>query len=93
MLSLLSEKDISVNTRKDLYSAILDMIGDKPILGYGTGFDNVRQMLHNVYNIKQPHAHNIYFEVWLENGIFGMLLLAAIFIVFAILAIVFSNSL
>ena len=40
-------KDISVNTRKDLYTAIGDMIADKPIFGYGTGFDNVRQMLEN----------------------------------------------
>ena len=84
MLSLLSEKDISVNTRKDLYSAILDMIRDKPILGYGTGFDNVRQMLHNTYGIKQPHAHNIFLEAWVEHGIIGPILLAAILIVFVI---------
>ncbi len=41
-------------------------------------------MLHNVYNVKQPHAHNIFLEAWVENGIFGVILLAAIFIVFAI---------
>ncbi len=84
MLSLLNDKDISVNTRKDLYAAVFDMIGDKPILGYGTGFDNVRQMLHNTYNIKQPHAHNIFLEAWVEHGIVGPILLAAVLIVFMI---------
>lgn len=84
LLTLLSGKDISVNTRWDIWSAVADMIKDKPFFGYGTGFQNVRSMLHGVYNIKQPHAHNIFLETWLENGIIGVLLLAAIFIVFLI---------
>lgn len=84
ILSLLNDKDISVNTRKGLYSAIFEMIEDKPIFGYGTGFDNVRQMLHNTYNIKQPHAHNIFLEAWVEHGIIGPVLLAGILVVFLI---------
>ncbi len=84
LFTLLSGKDISVNTRKAIWDGIFDMIGDKPILGYGTGFDNVRQMLHNVYNVKQPHAHNIFLEAWVENGILGVLLLIAVFLVFFI---------
>lgn len=81
ILSLLNDKDISVNTRKGLYSAIFEMIEDKPIFGYGTGFDNVRQMLHNTYNIKQPHAHNIFLEAWVEHGIIGPILLVGILVV------------
>ncbi len=84
LLTLISGKDISVNTRKLIWDAIFDMIKEKPVLGYGTGFDNIRQMLHNVYNIKQPHAHNIFLEAWVENGIFGAILLAFIFVVFVI---------
>lgn len=84
LFTLLSGNDVSVNTRKTLWSGIFDMIVDKPILGYGTGFDNVRQILHNVYNVKQPHAHNIFLEAWAENGIIGVILLAAVFIVFFI---------
>lgn len=84
IFTLLSGNDISVNTRKNIWDAVFDMIKQKPVFGYGTGFDNVRQMLHNVYNIKQPHAHNIFLEVWLENGIFGVILLAAVFVVFFI---------
>ncbi len=84
LLTLLSSKDISVNTRKVLWESVFDMIKNKPVLGYGTGFDNVRQMLHNVYGVKQPHAHNIFLEAWVEHGIIGPILLAAIFVVFFI---------
>ena len=83
LLTLLSNKDVSVNTRKDLWAGIFDMIKNKPIMGYGTGFDNVRQMLHNTYGVKQPHAHNIFLEAWVEHGILGPILLIAIFAVFA----------
>ena len=84
LLTLLSNKDISVNTRKVLYDAVFDMIKNKPVLGYGTGFDNVRQMLHNVYEVKQPHAHNIFLEAWVEHGVVGPVLLVAIFVIFFI---------
>ena len=84
LLTLLSGKDISVNTRWDIWGAAADMIKERPFFGYGTGFDNVRSMLHGVYGIKQPHAHNIFLEIWLENGIIGVILLAAIFFVFFI---------
>ncbi len=86
IFTLLSGDDISVNTRKALWSGIFDMIKNKPVFGYGTGFDNVRQMLHNVYYVNQPHAHNIFLEAWVENGILGVILLAAVFILFAIKA-------
>lgn len=84
ILTLISGKDISVNTRKLVWDAAFDMIKKKPIFGYGTGFDNVRDMFHNVYNVNQPHAHNIFLEAWIETGVFGALLLAAIFIVFSV---------
>ncbi len=82
LFTLLSGNDVSVNTRVALYDSIFDMIKNKPIFGYGTGFDNVRQMLHNVYGVKQPHAHNILLEAWVENGIFGVFLFVAILVVF-----------
>ena len=81
LLTLLSGKDISVNTRIDILGSVFDIIHKKPIFGYGTGFDNTRQLLHEVYNIRQPHAHNIFLEIWVENGIFGVILLAAVFII------------
>lgn len=84
MLTLLSGNDVSVNTRKDIWAAIAESIAKKPVLGYGTGFNNIREILHNQYNIMQPHAHNILLEVWAENGIIGAAFFAAIFIIFFI---------
>lgn len=84
MLTLISGKDLSVNTRMSVWSAALDMLKQKPVFGYGTGFDNIRQVLHGTYGVMQPHAHNIFLEAWLENGILGVLALAAIFVVFFI---------
>lgn len=83
-LTLFNGKDISVNTRTVLWESIFDIISKKPIFGYGTGVDNTRQMLHNIYNIKQPHAHNIFLESWVEHGIIGVILFTAILVVFTI---------
>lgn len=84
LLTLISGKDISVNTRKQVWDAAFAMLKEKPLFGYGTGFDNIRRVMHEVYNVHQPHAHNIFLETWLENGVIGAVLLAAIFIVFYI---------
>lgn len=84
LFSLLSGNDVSVNTRKLIWDAIFEMIRKKPIFGYGTGFDSVREPLHNVYGIEQPHAHNVLLEIWMENGIIGVALFAAIFVVFLV---------
>ena len=84
IFSLLNDKDISVNTRTEIWKAVLQMFKKHPIFGYGTGFNNVRQLLHNDYGIKQPHAHNIFFEIQLENGILGTLLFIAVLVIFAL---------
>lgn len=84
ILTLLNGTDISVNTRKDIWKAIIESIIRKPVLGYGTGFNNIRTILHEQYGIMQPHAHNILLEVWAENGMIGAAFFAAIFIVFFI---------
>ena len=84
LLTLLSSKDISVNTRTQIWQAAFEIGKKHPVFGYGTGFDNVRQLLHNDYKIMQPHAHNIFLEIWLENGIFGVILFAAVLLIFAL---------
>ncbi len=83
LLTLGSTDDFSVNTRKQIYDAVFEKIPEKFIAGYGTGFDSVREILHNEYNIRQPHAHNILLEIQMENGIIGVVLFLAICLVFA----------
>jgi len=84
ILSLLNDKDISVNTRTEIWKAVWQIFKEHPIFGYGTGFNNVRQLLHNNFGIKQPHAHNIFFEIQLENGIPGTILFVALLFIFAL---------
>ena len=48
LLTLISGKDISVNTRKQVWDAAFVMLKEKPIFGYGTGFDNIRRVMHEV---------------------------------------------
>lgn len=78
LLTLINADDKSVNLRKSIYTAILEKIPDRFVFGYGTGFDSVRNILHNEYNIKQPHAHNILLQIQMENGIIGTILFLAI---------------
>ncbi len=85
LLSLFSNNDISINTRSKIFDACLDMIKQKWLFGYGTGVNNIREMLHSVYGIKQPHAHNIFLEIILENGVIGLLFFIAILVVFAVM--------
>lgn len=85
LLTLFSGNDISVNTRSKIWSACFEMLDGHWIFGYGTGVNNIREQLHNTYNINQPHAHNIFIQSTLENGLIGSSLLLASFIVFGIM--------
>lgn len=81
--SLLNSNDVSVNTRMNLYTEIFDIIKASPVFGHGTGVDNTRQLLHAA-GINQPHAHNIFLETWVETGVIGVIILCAVFAIFAV---------
>ena len=84
-LSLIDNKDISVNTRSEIFKAVLISSKKHPVFGMGTGFNTVRSILRNDFNIQyQSHAHNIILEILAENGIIGVLLFAALLVVFMI---------
>ncbi len=82
LLTLGSNTDYSINTRKLIWTAVFEKIPDKFLFGYGTGFDSVRSILHNEYKIIQPHAHNILLEIQMENGIIGVVLFLAMCLLF-----------
>ena len=85
LLTLFNGNDISVNTRSDIWRACFDMLKGHWVFGYGTGVNNVREQLHGTYNINQPHAHNIFIQTTLENGVIGTALLLGSFIAFGIM--------
>lgn len=84
LLTLFSATDISINTRSQIWKACFEMLDGHWVFGYGTGVNNVREQLHETYGIEQPHAHNIFLEILLENGIFGLLIFVGSFIAFGI---------
>ena len=87
LLTIFNVKDISVSTRSKIWTACFEMLKDHWVFGYGTGVNNIREVLNNNYNIKQPHAHNLFLEILLENGIFGLVLFLAVPAVFAFMMI------
>lgn len=90
LLTIFSGSDISINTRSDIWKACFEMLDGHWFFGYGTGVNNVREILHNTYGINQPHAHNVFLQVLLENGVFGVALLAGAIISFAVMMIKLS---
>ncbi len=85
LLTLFNVTDISLNTRAKIWIACLEMLKGHWLFGYGTGVNNIREILHNTYNINQPHAHNLFLQILLENGIFGLGIFAAVLISFAVI--------
>lgn len=84
LITLTTEKDISVNTRVKIWQAASQLMKQKPVFGYGTGVNNVRSQLHSIFHINQPHAHNIIFEIILENGAIGAIIFLGIMLLFSI---------
>ncbi len=84
LLTLFSSDDISVNTRSQIWKACFEMLDGHLLFGYGTGVNNVREQLHETYGIMQPHAHNIFLQITLENGIIGLAILLGAFVAFGI---------
>jgi O-antigen ligase len=65
------------------WPAVIEEIGKSPWIGYGrqamitTG---TRDYLAVAYNDPFPHPHQAYLELWLDNGIVGMLLVISFFL-------------
>ena len=74
-------------TRLLSWDAASTLIKKNPIVGYGTG--DVQTKLNEVYAQKEYvfplkeeyNAHNLWLQTWLENGVFGLLLLGGLFFV------------
>ncbi|MDC6350611.1 O-antigen ligase family protein [Zeaxanthinibacter sp. PT1] len=73
-------------TRLLSWDASLDLISENPFFGYGVG--NAQAALNQKYIEKEYrfplrdelNSHNQFFQTWIENGIFGLFLLVAIFL-------------
>ena len=86
------EMGIDKNARFDFsirilsWDAALGLIKERPLGGYGAG--NAQEAFNRIYAEKeytfplkeQLNAHNQFFQIWIENGLTGLLVLIAIII-------------
>ncbi|NMP37277.1 MAG: O-antigen ligase family protein [Clostridiales bacterium] len=66
--------DKAVLLRFDIWKAAIDIIKNNWLLGVGCGTQNTWDLILGQYGIPQPHAHNIILEIFVECGIFGLIL-------------------
>jgi O-antigen ligase len=72
--------DESIESRQALWRGALEMAGDHPVLGVGTGqyrFRAAEYVVDDPFDLYQPLAHNAYLEVLAENGVLGLVAFGA----------------
>lgn len=76
ILTIFNLNDTSTSSRFPLYQAAMEMIKARPVRGAGLGTDAVRTAIKelNLYHGTAPfvHSHNLYFQIWLETGLLGI---------------------
>lgn len=87
LFTLFDSGETSVNIHMKIYRAALDTIGDNRLLGLGTGTANFGEVLREKYGIDQPHAHNVFLEFFVENGVLGAGLFTAVIVLFFVFVI------
>lgn len=70
-------KDTTLTGRADLWTAVLDMIWKRPLLGYGYGafwggWDSEAAYVWRITGWTPPHSHNGLLDLWLDLGILGL---------------------
>jgi len=75
------------STRLLSWDAAIYLIKENPFLGYGASntqrrLNEVYQQKNYVFPLKESYnAHNLWMQIWLENGMFGLLALLILFFV------------
>lgn len=76
ILTITNTSDSSTSSRIPLYEAAVGVIAQSPVTGAGLGTAAVQQFIkeNQLYHARAPfvHAHNIYLQVWIEMGLFGI---------------------
>ena len=79
-------KDTTLTGRGDMWPYIFEMIGKKPILGYGFGAfwygpDTPSFFIWRVTGWKPPNSHNGFLDLWLQIGLVGLVIFVFGFLV------------
>lgn len=73
LVERLGSQESTADVRLDLYAQVIEMIGVRPLLGYGGGaFEQAFQLFHHLPvspDLVWDRAHNTYLALWSELGI------------------------
>lgn len=79
-------KDLTFSGRTYIWGGVINAIQDRPFLGYGVGGvfwdqqSNITRSIWRDVGFHIPHSHSGILDVWLNYGVVGVLLFAALFI-------------
>lgn len=90
-------RDPTLTGRTGLWAAVLEMIRERPWLGYGysafwLGWEGKSAYIWTLYPWGPPHAHNGLLELWLNLGSLGILVFVLGFLMSFSRAIVWVRS-
>lgn len=73
LVERLGSQAAAADVRLDLYAQVIEMIGARPLLGYGGGaFEQAFQLFHHLPvspDLVWDRAHNTYLALWAELGL------------------------
>lgn len=82
-VSEVGENYHNINLRKKMWSSAVQLIAEKPIIGYGTGDEKnelSRVYQQRGYEIGRVNAHNQYLSLLIQYGMMGLVLLIVLFV-------------
>lgn len=63
---------LASNTQRvNIWKNCTKMFLQNPIIGLGSGTENIHTLLRDTYGIDRHHAHSLYLEMFVEGGIIG----------------------
>ncbi|MCX7749016.1 MAG: O-antigen ligase family protein [Clostridia bacterium] len=76
IMSLFNPKESSASYRKDILKTVYPMFKDYWVTGVGLGTDSFMSICGKYFSYvgkTPPHTHNLFLQVWIENGIVGII--------------------
>ena len=75
---IMQEDRSSLSSREMIWTAALKMIRDHPFIGIGPGNFQEQYLAYQRYfppylEWSVPHPHNMFLDMWLEGGLFGLI--------------------
>ncbi len=84
LMTILNTTDVSISLREIIYKTAYSVFREHWLFGLGTSNKNFRDVLLASTGVNQPHAHNLFYEIAVENGVIGLALFFAPVVLFIV---------